>query len=93
MDALHLLALHEETVPLFEAATLSQVSSARFGFAFLDAAAGKFYVGSCADDSGRANLGAVLTQVRRGEVRDCALHTRWQSSKHMTPAPCPGLAS
>lgn len=33
------------------------------GFAFLDAAAGKLYVGTGTDDAGRGNLGAILTQV------------------------------
>lgn len=34
-----------------------------FGFAFVDAAAGQFYVGSLCDDSARSALGALLTQV------------------------------
>ena len=41
----------------------SQRSRAHFGIAFLDAAAGRFYVASATDDAARANLGAVLTQV------------------------------
>lgn len=42
----------------------SQRSRAHFGFAFLDAAAGRFFVGTATDDAARANLGAILTQVR-----------------------------
>ena len=41
----------------------SQRSRAHFGFAFLDAAAGRFFVGTATDDAARANLGAILTQV------------------------------
>lgn len=41
----------------------SQRSRVHFGFAFLDAAAGRFYMGSASDDAARANLGATLTQV------------------------------
>ena len=40
----------------------------RYGFAFLDAAAARFYVGSANDDGGRANLTALLTQARSGRV-------------------------
>lgn len=69
-DAVHLMALCE----LEESLTASphspmtqqmssQRSRAHFGFAFLDAAAGRFYVGSATDDAARANLGAILTQV------------------------------
>ncbi len=42
----------------------SQNSQVQLGFAFLDAAAGRIYVGTATDDAARANLGAVLTQVR-----------------------------
>ena len=34
-----------------------------FGFAFLDAAAGHFYLGSLSDGAGRANLTTLLTQA------------------------------
>lgn len=40
-----------------------QENRASFGFAFLDAAAGRFYVGTAEDDAGRSTLGALLTQV------------------------------
>lgn len=33
------------------------------GFAFVDAAAGKFYVGTISDDCSRSALGSLLTQV------------------------------
>ena len=66
-EAVHLLALcevpdvgdaHSQRVGL-----PSQSDRARFGIAFLDAAAGRFYIGSASDDAGRANLGAILMQV------------------------------
>lgn len=59
----HMQALCEES----EAGEYSGVMSStrvRYGFAFLDAAAARFYVGSTADDGGRANFTALLTQVR-----------------------------
>ncbi|KAK9819817.1 hypothetical protein WJX72_002734 [[Myrmecia] bisecta] len=65
-DAVHLLALREDTGTAEDGP--SQSSRADFGFAFLDAAAGRFYVGQCADDAGRANLGAILTQVAPKEL-------------------------
>ena len=53
------MALHEEdTMP-----ASSQITRTQYGFAFLDAAAGRFYVGTASDDAGRAHLGAILTQV------------------------------
>lgn len=69
-DAVHLMAiceLDDSSVtsphsPMTQQAS-SQRSRAHFGFAFLDAAAGRFYVGSASDDAARANLGAILTQV------------------------------
>ena len=70
IDAVHLMALcelDESLVPSMNSNTTQQVctqrSRAHFGFAFLDAAAGRFYVGSASDDAARANLGAILTQV------------------------------
>ena len=56
-DAVTLMALSESE-------EASEIAKTRFGFAFLDAAAARFYVGSVTDDAGRANLGAVHTQVR-----------------------------
>ena len=47
----------------------SQRSRAHFGFAFLDAAAGRFFVGTAKDDAARANLGAILTQVSLSACR------------------------
>ena len=67
---MHLMALCELDEPLTASPhslmtqqMSRQRSRAQFGFAFLDAAAGRFYVGSATDDAARANLGAVLTQV------------------------------
>ena len=62
VDAVHLMALHEQEETDTEAA-FTQLNRVRYGFAFLDAAAGRFYVGSASDDASRANLGALLTQV------------------------------
>ena len=60
-----LLALYEGGG---ERETGPQSAAAVFGFAFLDAAAGRFYMGSMSDDAGRANLSAILTQVRHIQV-------------------------
>lgn len=63
-EAVHLLALREERA--FSTNSCNVDSSAEkttFGFAFVDAAAGRFYVGSLRDDSARSALGALLTQV------------------------------
>ena len=57
---MHLLALHEEEAA---APWAAGAAAAKFGFAFLDAAAGRYYVGSVSDDAGRQNLSALLTQV------------------------------
>ena len=62
VDAVHLMALHEQQEMDTEAAS-TQLNRVHYGFAFLDAAAGRFYVGSASDDASRANLGALLTQV------------------------------
>ena len=62
VDAVHLMALHEHE-ELDTAASGTQLNRVRYGFAFLDAAAGRFHVGSASDDASRANLGALLTQV------------------------------
>lgn len=64
VDAVHLMALHE--APTNDRASASQDSRVHFSFAFLDAAAGRFYVGVADDDAGRSTLGALLTQVSVG---------------------------
>ena len=59
-----LLALYERSgTDQMDGSWLSQDMSAKFGFAFLDAAAGRYFLGSISDDAGRTNLTAVLTQV------------------------------
>lgn len=70
VDAVHLMAICEldgsytpADSPMTQQMS-SQRSRAHFGFAFLDAAAGRFFVGTATDDAARANLGAILTQVR-----------------------------
>ena len=63
-DAVTLLALFEVTGPAADWSRPSQSGTARFGFAFLDAAAGRYFVGTIVDDAGRANLSAMLTQAR-----------------------------
>jgi hypothetical protein len=60
-DAVHLMALREEATRSH--AGVLQEHRILYGFAFLDAAAGCFYVGVAEDDAGRATLGAILTQV------------------------------
>ncbi|TKW13813.1 hypothetical protein SEVIR_5G125400v4 [Setaria viridis] len=59
-DAVHLLALKE--------VTLSSSSSRVYGFAFLDYAALKIWVGSLHDDDSSAALGALLVQVSPREI-------------------------
>ncbi|KAL0023612.1 hypothetical protein WJX77_007042 [Trebouxia sp. C0004] len=74
VDAVHLMAiceLDDSYTPADSPMTRhmsSQRSRAHFGFAFLDAAAGRFFVGTATDDAARANLGAILTQVAPKEV-------------------------
>lgn len=60
-EAVHLMALHEQ--PSSSQASASQESRVSFGFAFFNAAAGRYYVGVAEDDAGRSTLGALLTQV------------------------------
>ena len=62
-DSVHLMALSEREGAVENWDMVTQSAAAQFGFAFLDAAAGRFYLGSIVDDAGRANLGAVLTQA------------------------------
>ncbi|KAJ7570933.1 hypothetical protein O6H91_01G140300 [Diphasiastrum complanatum] len=57
-EAIHLLALKEEL-----SQGLDGKESCTYGFAFVDAAVGRFYVGSIRDTSSRSALGALLTQV------------------------------
>ncbi|KAF8663152.1 hypothetical protein HU200_055753 [Digitaria exilis] len=59
-DAVHLLALKE--------VTLSSSGSRVYGFAFLDYAALKIWVGSLHDDESSAALGALLVQVSPREI-------------------------
>ncbi|OUZ99913.1 DNA mismatch repair protein MutS [Macleaya cordata] len=60
-DAVHLLALKEDNCGLENGSTV-------FGFAFVDCAALKFWVGSISDDASCAALGALLMQVSPREV-------------------------
>ena len=62
-EAVHLMALCELAVG---DETGTQDARTQYGFAFLDAAAGHYYVGCASDDAGRANIGAILAQVRPG---------------------------
>ncbi|KAM3347697.1 hypothetical protein ACQJBY_021561 [Aegilops geniculata] len=59
-DAVHLLALKE--------VTLASNGSRVYGFAFLDYAALKIWVGSLQDDDSSAALGALLVQVSPREI-------------------------
>lgn len=60
-DAVHLLAIKESSCVL-------ENGSTAFGFAFVDCAALKFWVGSISDDTSWAALGALLMQVSPKEV-------------------------
>ncbi|XP_077212403.1 MUTS homolog 7 isoform X2 [Tasmannia lanceolata] len=60
-DAVHLLALKEGNCGLEKGSTV-------YGFAFLDCATLKFWVGSIRDDAASAGLGALLMQVSPKEV-------------------------
>ena len=62
-DSVTLLALYEGRMADQDWDVVTQSSAATFGFAFLDAAAGRYYLGSVGDDAGRANLSSVITQV------------------------------
>ncbi|KAK6151778.1 hypothetical protein DH2020_014413 [Rehmannia glutinosa] len=59
-DAVHLLAIKEDD--------LLENGSTVFGFAFVDCAALKFWVGSISDDTSCAALGALLMQVSPKEI-------------------------
>ncbi|KAI3446975.1 hypothetical protein Pfo_003640 [Paulownia fortunei] len=59
-DAVHLLAIKEDG--------LQGNGSTVFGFAFVDCAALKFWVGSISDDASCAGLGALLMQVSPKEI-------------------------
>ncbi|XP_050218036.1 DNA mismatch repair protein MSH7 isoform X2 [Mercurialis annua] len=60
-DAVHLLAINEGNIGLDNGASA-------YGFAFVDCASLKFWVGSIGDDSSCATLGALLMQVSPKEV-------------------------
>ena len=79
----HLLALHEEA----EAAPWAAgAAAAKFGFAFLDAAAGRYYVGAVSDDAGpRQPQRAAHAGGRGAAVPSHALGQHWQG------APCSHL--
>lgn len=64
MDAVHLMALQEQPCSGGGELGASQEARVAYGFAFLDAAAGRFYVGAAQDDAGRSTLGALLMQAR-----------------------------
>ena len=69
MDAVHLMALAE--APSASATGALQEHRTLLSFAFLDAAAGFYYVGSAEDDAGRSTLGALLAQVAVRSSRLC----------------------
>ncbi|KAL9292584.1 DNA mismatch repair protein MSH7 [Arabidopsis thaliana] len=60
-DAVHLLAIKEIKMELQKCSTV-------YGFAFVDCAALRFWVGSISDDASCAALGALLMQVSPKEV-------------------------
>ncbi|KAL0333926.1 UNVERIFIED_CONTAM: DNA mismatch repair protein MSH7 [Sesamum angustifolium] len=59
-DAVHLLAIKEDA--------LLKNGSISFGFAFVDCAALKFWIGSISDDASCTALGALLMQVSPKEI-------------------------
>ncbi|XP_011078349.1 DNA mismatch repair protein MSH7 isoform X2 [Sesamum indicum] len=59
-DAVHLLAIKEDS--------LLKNGSISFGFAFVDCAALKFWIGSISDDASCTALGALLMQVSPKEI-------------------------
>lgn len=68
-EAVHLLAIREESENSSSSCSMDGgVKNATFGFAFVDAAACRFYVGSLHDDNSRSALGALLTQVAPQEL-------------------------
>ena len=77
-EAVHLMAICEldDSFTPADSPMTQQVSSQRsrayFGFAFLDAAAGRFFVGTASDDAARANLGAIITQVSTTACTNCS---------------------
>ena len=66
-----------------------------FGFAFVDAAAGCFYVGSLEDDSARSALCSLLTQVyfyacmlhvrKLGKFMYCHIENKYSTHKFFVP--------
>jgi DNA mismatch repair protein MSH6 len=66
-EAVHLLALCEEPLHGSKDSSSNQASVA-VGFAFVDAAAGRFYVGSIQDDCSHSGLRELLTKVAPQEI-------------------------
>nr|GMC58803.1 DNA mismatch repair protein MSH7 isoform X2 [Ipomoea batatas] len=60
-DAVHLLSIKERCLDM-------EKGSTAFGFAFVDCAALKFWVGSISDDASCAALGSLLMQISAKEV-------------------------
>ncbi|KAK9852353.1 hypothetical protein WJX84_008725 [Apatococcus fuscideae] len=88
VDAVHLMALHEHE-ELDTAASSTQLNRVQYGFAFLDAAAGRFYVGSATDDASRANLGALLTQIAPRELLTARGSMTKTTDRLLTSPPVP----
>jgi DNA mismatch repair protein MSH6 len=66
-EAVHLLALCEEPLHGSKDSSSNQASVA-VGFAFVDAAAGRFYVGSIQDDCSHSGFRELLTKVAPQEI-------------------------
>lgn len=94
-EAVHLLALCESSgADIAEGqgvGLLSQSDRARFGIAFLDAAAGRFYIGSATDDAGRANLGAILMQASLLLMQCTCMRQQCRSDWHVLPCRIPKI--
>ena len=67
------MALYEGRAADQDWDSMTQSSAAQFGFAFLDAAAGRYYLGAVTDDAGRASLSSVITQAWL-QKREAGLH-------------------
>ncbi|GAQ86033.1 putative MutS homolog 6-2 [Klebsormidium nitens] len=90
-EAVHLLALRElELGDQGRAVEAGEREQVVIGFAFVDAAAGRFYVGEVRDDSSRSALGALLAQIAPQEI----VHERHgltaATRKLLKRAPIPG---
>eukprot|EP00850_Spirogloea_muscicola_P003254 SM000013S26423 [mRNA] locus=s13:336904:342893:+ [translate_table: standard] len=67
-EAYHLLAVKESPSPTAGGSHSVELGEVMYGFAFVDAAAGNFFLGTIKDDESRGALGALLQQINPQEV-------------------------